>query len=443
MKFFGIEFTKAAKRKPAVPIGAVSVGVPGGGSFIREPFTGAWSQSKELSTRDGMLASSAVYACVDLISSDVSKLRIKYVKLTNGVWQEFTAPRYTKLMKKPNAYQTRAQFIKQWVASKLQWGNTYVLIRRDATGSPVALEVLNPKYVVPLVAPDESVYYQITMSPLQVSPLEAYTVPARDIIHDRGVCSWHPLIGMSPLTACAASVLTATNIGTNSAAFFANAARPSGVLTTPHKISDEVAGRLKAYWAEKFTGSNAGSVAVLGDDLKYQAMSMSAADSQVIEQLNFSVEDVARCFHVPLQKIGATSGSSVAKSNEINEAAYYSDCLQAHIENIECLLDDALAVPDDSGFEMDIDGLVRMDGTALIDSLTKATGAGILAIDEARAKLGYMPTTGGDTPYLQQQNYSLAALAKRDAAGPPPTAGAAPPAPAGDKPQEAPKDGSA
>ena len=440
MRFFGIEFTKAAKRKPAVPIGAVSVGVPGGGSFIREAFTGDWQKSKSLSTRDGMLANSAVYACVDLISSDVSKLRIKYVKLITGVWQEASAPRYAKLVNKPNAYQTRAQFIKQWVASKLQWGNTYVLIRRDATGSPVALEVLNPKYVVPLVAPDESVYYQITMSPLQVSPLEAYTVPARDIIHDRGVCSWHPLIGMSPLTACAASVLMGTSISENSSSFFANAARPSGVLSAPGKISPEVAARLKEYWDTNFTGSNSGKTAVLGDDLKYMAMSMSAADSQVIEQLQFSVEDVARCFHVPLQKIGANSGSSVAKSNEINEGAYYSDCLQAHIENIECLLDDALAVPDDSGFEFDIDGLLRMDGAALVASLAVAVGAGLMKIDEGRAKMGLSPVEGGNTPYLQVQNYSLAALAKRDAAGPPVTPGAAP---ADNKPQEAPKDGSA
>ena len=35
--------------------------------------------------------------------------------------------------------------------------------------------------------------------------------------------------------------------------------------------------------------------------------------------------------------------------------------------------------------------------------------------NEARAEIGLQPVAGGDTPYLQQQNYSLAALAKRDA----------------------------
>jgi hypothetical protein len=35
--------------------------------------------------------------------------------------------------------------------------------------------------------------------------------------------------------------------------------------------------------------------------------------------------------------------------------------------------------------------------------------------DEGRAKIGYGPVPGGKYPYMQQQNFSLEALAKRDA----------------------------
>jgi hypothetical protein len=45
--------------------------------------------------------------------------------------------------------------------------------------------------------------------------------------------------------------------------------------------------------------------------------------------------------------------------------------------------------------------------------------------NEARAGENMQPVAGGDSPYLQQQNYSLAALAKRDAKADP-FAGAAP-----------------
>ena len=42
-------------------------------------------------------------------------------------------------------------------------------------------------------------------------------------------------------------------------------------------------------------------------------------------------------------------------------------------------------------------------------------GGGWMSPNEARAGENMKPVDGGDSPYLQQQNYSLAALAKRDA----------------------------
>ncbi len=56
-----------------------------------------------------------------------------------------------------------------------------------------------------------------------------------------------------------------------------------------------------------------------------------------------------------------------------------------------------------------------MDTTALFESNNKAIAGGWMSPDEARQKKNMPPVDGGDTPYLQQQNYSLGALAKRDA----------------------------
>jgi len=51
----------------------------------------------------------------------------------------------------------------------------------------------------------------------------------------------------------------------------------------------------------------------------------------------------------------------------------------------------------------------------LIEAEAMATKSGIKKINEARRRLDLGPITGGDTAYLQEQNYSLEALAKRDA----------------------------
>lgn len=425
MGFLSFVAKALPKKRPKESVGAVAIGAPGGSGFVREPFTGAWQKSQSLTTRDGMLASSAVFACVDLISSDVSKLRVKYVKLIDGVWQESTAPRYTNVLRNPNEYQTRMQFMKAWLTSKLTHGNTYVLLTRNSLGTVIAMDVLNPRWVVPLVAPDGSVFYQVTMSPLMVTPLEQVVVPARDIIHDRGITSWHPLIGMTPIAACVASAVLATAVTTNSAAFFANSARPAGFLTAPGAISNETAARLKTT-LDGYTGAGSGGTLVGGDGLKYEPMTMTGADAQTVEQLQWTAQDVARCFHVPGHKIGLDTGARTANSSAIYESMYYSDCLQAYIEAIELLLDDGLGVPDGAGLRLDTKGLMRMDEGAQHAANAQAVGAGYMSPDEARATVGLPPVKGGNTPYLQQQNYSLAALAKRDAEAPAPSSTAPP-----------------
>jgi hypothetical protein len=113
---------------------------------------------------------------------------------------------------------------------------------------------------------------------------------------------------------------------------------------------------------------------------------------------------------------------------------YYGQCLQIHIESIELCLDEGLALPAQYAIKFDLDGLLRMDQASQIKALVEGIGGGLYAPNEGREKLNLPPVTGGETPYLQQQNYSLAALAKRDEGDPfaPTPAPAAPAEPVGD-----------
>jgi phage portal protein BeeE len=98
---------------------------------------------------------------------------------------------------------------------------------------------------------------------------------------------------------------------------------------------------------------------------------------------------------------------------------YYQQCLQTHIEAIETLLDEGLGLTVDTaqryGTEFDLDDLLRMDTETKVKTAADSVGAGFLSPNEARARFNLGPTSGGESPYLQQQNYSLSALAKRDA----------------------------
>lgn len=388
--------------------------------LIREPFTGAWQQNQEVKL-DSVLAHSTVFRCISLIASDVAKMRLRLVAQdADGIWSETDSPAYSPVLRKPNRWQNRIQFITNWMESKLIRGNAYVLKERDNRGVVVRLYVLAPDRVKPLVADDGSVFYELQQDTLSGLPQNAVTVPASEIIHDRWNTLFHPLVGLSPIFAAGLAATQGLAIQNNSARFFTNGSQPGGVLTAPGAISDETAARLKAHWDANYTGQNVGKVAVLGDGLHYEPMAVKATDAQLIEQLKWSAETVCSVFGVPAYKVGVGTAPAYNNVEALNQA-YYTDCLQIHVESVELCLDEGLGIGvgvkvegRTYGTEFDLDDLLRMDTATQVKTLSEATRGMLMKPDEARRKLGFGKVDGGDAVYAQQQDFSLAALAKRD-----------------------------
>lgn len=424
MQVFGYELVV---RKALPPLRPLSAGRDGWWPIlVREPFTGAWQQNQEI-RGDTALSYWAVFACVTLIASDIGKLRLRLVQQDgDGVWEETSNPAYSPFLRKPNRYQTFNKFVEQWITSKLTSGNTYVLKERDGRGTVTAGYVLDPQRVTALVAPDGSVFYQLRRDDLAaVAPLkgDVIAVPAREIIHDTMICLFHPLLGVTPLYACGSSALQGQTIQQNSSKFFSSGSNPGGVLTAPGAISDETAKRLKDYWDANFSGANVGKVAVLGDGLKYEAMAVNATDAQLIDQLKWTGQTIASCYHVPYVMIDSSAGIPYANSEPL-VALYYAQCLQSLIVQFESALDEGLGIlapvnGTQYGTEFDVDDLIWMDTPTRTKAAHESIASGGMSPDEARRKYFALGAVkGGNTPYLQQQYFSLAALAARDAADP-------------------------
>jgi HK97 family phage portal protein len=409
---FNISRTKAA---PPVP---VYENRGGWWPIVKESFTGAWQRNITVD-RQVVLSHHTVFACMTLIASDIAKLRVKLVEQdTNGIWTETSSAAFSPVLRKPNRYQNRIQFWETWVLSKLSRGNTYVLKERDNRGVVVALYVLDPNRVKPLVSDDGSVFYQLSADNMAGLD-EDLVVPASEVIHDRFNCLFHPLIGTSPIFAAGISATQGLEIQNQSIRLFRNAARPGGVLTAPGTIPQATADRLKAHFEENFTGDNAGRIAVLGDGLDFKKLAMTAVEGQVIEQLKWSAEVVCSTFHMPPYKVGVGPMPTYNNIQALN-IEYYQECLQSLIESAEVCLDEGLGIGAGValdgkiyGTEFDQDNLLRMDSVTQMEVLDKSKG--VMTPNEQRKKLDLKPKTGGDSPMLQQQNFSLEALAKRDA----------------------------
>ena len=386
-------------------------------SLISEPFSGAWQRNLEIKPTT-VLSFHAVFSCISLIASDISKMPLRLMRRdSNGIWKENNNGTSARIYRRPNAFQNRMQFFECWLNSKLCHGNTVVLKIRNTRGDITELRILDWNKVTPLVADDGSVFYQI--NPDNMTGVDAsVTVPAREVIHDRFNCLFHPLIGLSPIYAAGLAAMQGHHIQENSAHFFRNGSKPSGVIEVPGNITDENARKLKANWDTGYTGENAGKTGLLSNGAKYSPISMSADDAKVVEQLQMSEKIVCSTFHVPAYKAGV--GDLPSNDNiEALEQQYYSQCLQTLIESIELLLDEAFELEDDAGTEFDVSALLRMDSERRIKTLGEGVKNTILTPNEARRSENLPPVTGGDELYLQQQNFSLGALARRDASDDP------------------------
>lgn len=408
-----------------------------GGGMVRDWFPGAWQANLEIQGATALTAYAPVYACASQIAGDIAKLGINLLQTVDGeegiVEKAPKTSPYWQILRTPNRYQNRIQFIKRWLLCKLMHGNAYAFKGAfDQRGICTELYLLDPRGVRPRITEDGEVYYYVSKSLLAQLPNGLDAVPSRLMIHDRGPTFWDDLCGVSPMVAAALSGTLGLKIQQQSAAFFGNMSRPSGLITGPKQIAPAEAQRLKEGWQENYSGGKVGQTAVLGDGLTYQQMTMAAESSQLAEQLGISAVDVATAFGMPAYMVN--QGPMPTNNNvEALQIQYYARALQTNIEDIELLLTEGLNVPDGYSYEFNLDGLQRMDSNSQMDVLVKGVGGAILKPDEARAKLNRRKVSGGNAVYIQQQNYSLGAIDERDR-GPDPFGTAKPPAAAAPPP---------
>jgi HK97 family phage portal protein len=175
---------------------------------------------------------SAVWAAVNLISSDVASVPLKlYRREKGGKSPMENHPVYRLIHDQPNPQMSAFVFRRCLQAHKLVWGNGYAEIERDASGRPANLWPLLPYAVEPYL--ERGILRYRHWNP-DGSTIE---FPAADIVHIRG----YTLDGI-----CAASQIAKAreSLGLTVAAerfgatFFGNGATFGGVISYPPGIGN-------------------------------------------------------------------------------------------------------------------------------------------------------------------------------------------------------------
>lgn len=365
-------------------------------------------------------------ACIDAYAQTIASMDLElYSEDKDGGYTEVDRGPIADVLRTPNAYQTRSDFILNLIWNLFEWGNGYAVFERSDGRNVTSMHLINARNAAPMVEPEsKSIFYAVGGNPFLPDGTQ-YLVPARDVLHVRLHTPTHPLVGVSPITAAALAMAANTAITAHQAVFFNAMARPSGVLSTEASLTRAQITMLREAWQEQSTGLNSGGVPILSNGLKWQAMSINSQDSEVAAAFNMTVEDVARAFRVPLPLVGSPVGSTYNNVEQLI-ALWMSTGLGFVLEHVEAAFDKAFEVPRGQEIEFETDSLQRTDFKGRVEALTKGISGGLYSPNEAREREGLPKVEFGDEPRLQAQVVPLSQVAMTPAATPAP----APAAPA-------------
>jgi HK97 family phage portal protein len=327
----------------------------------------------------------------------------------------------TRIIRKPNSYQSISDFMLNLVYDMFD-GNAYALVLRNNRGEAQELHLFNARSSFATVAVNGDVFYSLSGNEIIERQLDVkkLMVPARDVLHLRMHTPRHPLVGESPMVAAALQMVAGNTALMQQVAFYANQSRPSFVLTTDQVLSKEQASVLRELWNEQSKGLNQGKTPILTGGLKPSTpLSVNAENSDLIELLKLSDQAVANVYRMPLQKLGL--GNTTYSSTEALNSDWLASGLGFVLNHIEEAFGNLFKLKGqpDEYLEFDTSALLRSAFKDRMEGWAAGTKGGIVARNEARREFELKPVTGGDEPWVQQQDIPLS-VAFDNAKNPPP-----------------------
>lgn len=388
----------------------------------------------------GYPSSSIVEACVWAYIRAIAQLPGYHrIELDNGGTETVTTSSLARLLRSPNSYQTPSDFLVHMIRSLLLAGNSYWVAQRNDRFEVIALHWTDPRScrVTEVGVEGQSfreVFYEIGDNPLvgfdNIFGRRSILVPARDVLHIKLATPRHPLIGETWLASLPTELCQTAAIN-NSLTQAATNMRPAGVIQTDLVLTKSQVDELRARWTEQSQSMTVGGVPILTAGLKFQPLTMSAEDQQVIDQRRMNDRMVAAVFGVPAILLGMTD-TGTAKSAEAVMAEWLAAGLGWLINHIEVAMDQFIGLNSNSigrgreYTEYDTRALLRSAFKDRIEGLVRGVQGGIYSPNEARALEGYAKAEEGDEPRLQQQVVPLSAWDMQPAAPAPPAKPAAP-----------------
>jgi HK97 family phage portal protein len=243
----------------------------------------------------------AVWSCRTRIAQDVSMMPADVVRYVNGTRQEVNPT--PRIIAAPSATIPAMDWRYQVVDSWLGWGNAWGLVTATTPDQlyPTRIE---------LVAPS-AVRWQTIDGTLRffVDNVEHSLWPVGDLWHRPAYTLPGNPIGMSPIQFHRMTISTGLQAQQFGAEFFPNG-HPTAILSIDDpNLTEQQATGMKARLVE-MTGGGKREPLVMPGTHTYTPITVNPEDSQFIETMRYSVEQVCRIFGEDPADHGASAGGT-------------------------------------------------------------------------------------------------------------------------------------
>lgn len=376
----------------------------GGGIVISSPQeleqalrAGAMTASGASVTPSNAMRVAAVYACVRVRSGVVANMPLHVKRRIDDRTREDATdhPVWKLMRRKPNRWQTPAQFRRMLQAHLILRGNAYAMIVRSR-GNVVALIPLHPDRVECTQKDDLSLEYTYTRNDGR-----RIRLTQEEVFHLVGL-TLDGVRGVSAITYARETIGLSLSMEDHGATTFKNGARVSGVLKHPKKLDDPTIARLRASLDDfRAGGEREGRSLILEDGMDYAAMAMTAEDAQWIESRKFSRTDIAMFLGVPPHMIGDTEkNTSWGTGIESQTQGFVTFSAEDDLTTWEETINRDLIGDDTSVYaRFNRAALVRGDIKARWEAHVKALQWGVMSPNEVRALEDLNPRDDGDIFY--------------------------------------------
>lgn len=400
--FFGFQ------RKTAETADAVNKDGIKSGLTFEQFFTGFLGGGKSKSgvkvNQFSALQSSAVFACVRMLSQDLAKLRPKVVQVeADGTRTELRNHPLARLLRRPNSWQTWFEFATQMQTALVLRGNAYAAIVRDQRGKPLRFVPLNPDSIALYEAPDGALFWQVSRDGYhQTEQLKDFglMIPFEDVLFLTDMRPVAGLAGLDTISVSKESVGLSLAQEQLAAHWMDNRAQPSGILSTESRLTEPEALRMEAAWKNLHKGlQNAGKTAVFEKGLKWIPLTMTASDIEFLASRRYQLEEIARIFRIPLHMLGASADkNTAAKTTDKAGQDYVNLTISTYTTIWKQKLEFMFGLEDEGTKSVDVEVdwdysiLLQADLATRVATAQKAIMGSIMTPDEGRLYCGYNPS---------------------------------------------------